>query len=185
MSADILENAARRILAAVGEVVERPGLVETPARAARAWLEFTRGYTQDPADVLKVFEDGAQRVDQMVIVKDIPVFSLCEHHLVPFFGVAHVGYIPSGRVVGLSKFARLVDVFAKRLQVQERLTQQIANALMEHVRPIGAGVVVECRHLCMEMRGVQRVGSKTRTQALTGAILEDARARSEFLEAVQ
>lgn len=178
-----IESATKAVLQAIGEDPHRGGLLETPSRVAKAWLEMTRGYVQNAADVLKVFEDGAEKVDQMVVVAQIPVHSMCEHHMLPFFGEAHIGYIPNGKVVGLSKFARLVDVFARRLQVQERMTQQIAQALVDHVQPLGVGVIVSCRHLCMEMRGVSVPGTVTRTTALRGRMMEDYRARDEFLEA--
>jgi len=178
------EDIPRRLLQYVGEDTNREGLKETPARFLRAWQHYTKGYKEQPADVLKVFQDGADKVDEMVLVRDIPVYSHCEHHLAPFFGVAHVAYIPNGKVVGLSKLARLVDVFARRLQVQERLTQQIAHALNDALRPTGVGVVVNCRHMCMEARGVQRQGSSTLTSCLLGAIKEEDSARAEFLQLV-
>lgn len=169
----------------IGENPERQGLLETPHRVVKAWQEMTCGYKQKPEDVLKVFEDGADGCDQMVLVKNIPVYSQCEHHLVPFFGVAHVAYIPSGKIVGLSKLSRLVDVFAKRLQVQERLTNQIADALHEHLQPTGVGVVIECRHLCMEARGIQRQGATTVTSALRGALLNEPETRAEFYSMIR
>ena len=170
-----------RLLQFIGEDPGRGGLAETPGRFLRAWSDWTIGYGQDPKDVLKVFEDGAERCDQLVLVKDIPVYSHCEHHLAPFFGVAHVGYIPNGKIVGLSKISRLVDIFAKRLQVQERLTNQIADTLTEYLDPLGVGVVIECRHMCMESRGIQRQGSTTITSAMRGALLDEPSARAEFL----
>lgn len=158
----------------------RGGLRETPARFALAWAHWTSGYEQDPTEMLKNFEDGAERYNQMVLVRSIPVYSHCEHHLAPFFGVAHVAYIPNGRIVGLSKISRLVDIFARRLQVQERLTGQIADSITEHLKPLGVGVVLECRHLCMESRGIQRQGTETLTSALKG-VMQEPGARSEFL----
>lgn len=150
----------------IGEDVSREGLRETPARVVKAWKAWTAGYHQNPADVLKTFKDGAEgSTGQWVIVKDIPIYSHCEHHLAPFFGTATIGYVPNGRVAGLSKLARLADVFAKRLQVQERLTNQIADALMEHLQAQAAMVLVNCRHMCMESRGIQRTGSSTITRA--------------------
>jgi GTP cyclohydrolase I len=178
-------DIVRRLLQYVGEDPDREGLQDTPDRVMRAWDEWTWGYRQEPADVLKAFEDGGERYDELVLVKDIPIYSQCEHHLAPFFGVAHIGYIPNGRVVGLSKLARLAEVYARRLQVQERLTQQIANALAAHLQPIGVGVVLECRHMCMESRGVQRQGATTKTSALLGQLREDSRARSEFFDLVK
>lgn len=159
----------------------RQGLEETPERAAKAWRFWCSGYDENPADVLKVFEDGAGNYDQMVIVKDIPVYSHCEHHLAAIFGTATVAYIPNGRIVGLSKLSRLVDIFARRLQVQERLTSQIADALDEHLKPVGVGVMLKCRHLCMESRGICQQGHHTITTALRGAIKDEASTRSEFM----
>lgn len=163
---------------------DRPGLEETPDRVTKAMRHWFSGYDQDPIAVLKVFEDGAEKYDELVLVKDIPVYSHCEHHLAPFFGVAHVGYIPNGKIVGLSKLSRLVDVFARRLQVQERLTSQIANTLQEALSPKGVGVIIRCRHLCMESRGVQRQGSETITSAMLGVLRDKVDARNEFLQLV-
>jgi GTP cyclohydrolase I len=165
----------------IGEDVYRPGLVETPARVVSAWAEWTIGYTQDPAGLLKTFEDGAEGVDEMVAVVDIPFYSHCEHHLAPFFGTATIAYIPQGQVVGLSKLSRLLDVFAKRLQVQERLTNQVVDALMLHLAPRGAACKVKARHLCMESRGVRQQGHHTVTTALRGAFKEQPETRAEFL----
>lgn len=160
---------------------EREGLAETPDRVAKAWEFWTSGYDQDPADVLKVFEDGADGYDEMVAVVDIPVYSKCEHHLADIFGRATVAYIPNGKIVGLSKLSRLVDIFARRLQVQERLTVQIADALEEHLEPVGVGVKVEARHMCMESRGLCQQGHHTVTTALRGAMKDEPQARMEFL----
>lgn len=169
-----IEAAVREILLAIGEDPERSGLLETPKRVAKAYKEVFAGLHQDPADVLGTTFDIAH--EEMVLVKDIPFYSTCEHHLVPFHGSAHVGYIPSanGRVTGLSKLARLVDIFAKRPQVQERLTSQIADALVKHLKPRGAIVVVECEHMCMSMRGVRKPGAKTVTSAVRGLLHEPA-----------
>ena len=180
-----LEAACRNILLAVGEDPERGGLKETPQRFSKAWEVYTEGYGMDPAKVLKDFEDGAEKYSGLVLVRDIPVYSHCEHHMAPIFGVAHVAYIPRGRVLGLSKFARLVNVFARRLQVQERMTQQIAHALNDTLSPIGVGVVLECRHLCMEARGVRTQGCTTTTSCLLGALLEEDSARAEFMRLVR
>lgn len=163
----------------------RAGLTETPARFLKAMDEYTSGYCIDPASLLKTFDDGAEGYDQMVVVKGIPVYSLCEHHLAPFFGTATVAYIPNGRVVGLSKLARVVDAYARRLQVQERLTTQIADLLHQELHPKGVGVVVRCRHLCMEARGIKAPGTSTVTSALHGAIKEKPEAREEFLRLAQ
>jgi GTP cyclohydrolase I len=178
-----VEAAVRELLIAVGEDPGRDGLLETPARVARAYEEMFRGLRQDPADVLTTtFELGH---DEMVLVKDIELASMCEHHLVPFYGYAHVGYIPgpTGRIAGLSKLARLVDVFAKRPQVQERLTSQVANSLVELLKPAGVIVVVEAEHLCMTMRGVRKPGAKTVTSAVRGQ-LRDATTRAEAMSLI-
>ena len=178
-----VEAAIRELLIAVGEDPEREGLRETPARVARAYAETFSGLGQDAADVLAT--TFALGHEEMVLVKDIEVYSTCEHHLVPFHGVAHVGYIPSanGRVAGLSKLARLVDVFARRPQVQERLTSQIADALVEHLDPAGAIVVIECEHLCMSMRGVRKPGSRTVTSAVRGQ-MRDIATRAEAMSLI-
>jgi len=159
----------------------RPGLQETPDRVAKAWEHWTSGYDKDPADILKCFEDGADGYDEMVMVRDIPIYSKCEHHLADIFGTATVAYIPDGRVVGLSKLSRLVDMLARRLQVQERMTVQIADALEEHLAPVGVGVLLRCRHLCMESRGICQQGHYTVTSALRGALKDDNAARAEFM----
>ncbi len=177
------EAAVRELLVAIGEDPERDGLLDTPARVARAYEEMFKGLRQDPGDVLTTtFELGHE---EMVLVKDIELASMCEHHLVPFYGYAHVGYIPgpSGRIAGLSKLARLVDVFAKRPQVQERLTSQVANSLVDLLKPAGVIVVVEAEHLCMTMRGVRKPGAKTLTSAVRGQ-LRDATTRAEAMSLI-
>ena len=161
----------------------REGLDETPMRAAKAWRFWCSGYEQDPAAVLKVFEDGSDGYDEMVTVHNIPIFSKCEHHLADIFGTATISYIPNGKVVGLSKLARVADIFARRLQVQERLTVQIADCLMKHLQPLGVGVQLNCQHMCMASRGVQAIGTITTTTALRGVIKDNPAARTEFLEA--
>jgi len=174
------ERAVREILLAIGEDPDREGLKETPGRVARSYAEIFAGIAQRPEDVLTTtFELGHE---ELILVRDIEVYSTCEHHLVPFHGVAHVGYIPGrdGRVTGLSKLARLVDVYARRPQVQERLTTQIADALIEHLKPLGVLVVIECEHLCMSMRGVRRPGSRTITSAVRGQ-LRDPATRAEAM----
>jgi GTP cyclohydrolase I len=174
------EAAIRELLFAIGEDPDREGLRDTPARVAKSYEELVSGLDQDPAEVLTaVFEVGH---DELVLVKDIEMWSMCEHHLVPFFGVAHVGYIPTdgGRVTGLSKLARVVDVFARRPQVQERLTTDIADALIEHLNPRGVIVVIEAEHLCMTMRGVRKGGAKTITSAVRGQ-LRDPATRAEAM----
>lgn len=170
----------RELLDLLGEDPARPGLRDTPGRAARALRWLTRGYGRSAGDAIGsgVFEE---RHDSMVLVRDIEVYSLCEHHMLPFYGRAHVAYVPDGRIVGLSKLARIVDVFARRLQVQERLTDQVADALMDAVAPRGVGVVVEARHMCMMMRGVQTQGSTTVTSALRGDFADSPTTRDEFL----
>ena len=177
------ENAVRELLIAVGEDPDREGLRETPARVARAYKEIFAGLWQAPEDVLTTTFDLGH--DEMVLVKDIEVYSTCEHHLVPFHGFAHVGYIPatSGKITGLSKLARLVDVFARRPQVQERLTTQIADSLMEILEPRGVIVVVECEHMCMSMRGIRKPGAKTTTSAVRGQ-LRDPATRSEAMSLI-
>jgi GTP cyclohydrolase I len=177
------ENAVRELLLAVGEDPDREGLLETPARVARAYQEIFAGLWQEPEDVLTTTFDLGH--DEMVLVKDIEVFSTCEHHLVPFRGVAHVGYIPStsGKITGLSKLARLVDVYARRPQVQERLTSQVADALMRILEPRGAIVVVECEHMCMSMRGIRKPGAKTITSAVRGQ-LRDPATRAEAMSLI-
>ncbi|WP_159611016.1 GTP cyclohydrolase I FolE [Glutamicibacter sp. JC586] len=166
--------AVREILEAIGEDPDRDGLVDTPKRVAKAYAEFFAGLHQDAADHLSTTFDIEH--DEMVLVKDIPFYSTCEHHLVPFYGSAHIGYIPGkgGKVTGLSKLARLVEVYARRPQVQERLTTQIVDSLVEHLNPAGAIVVIECEHMCMSMRGVQKPGAKTVTSAVRGQLRETA-----------
>ena len=177
------EAAVRELLLAVGEDPEREGLRDTPARVARAYQEIFAGLRQDPRDVLSASFDIGH--EEMVLVKDIEVYSTCEHHLVPFHGVAHVGYIPgpTGRVTGLSKLARLVDVYARRPQVQERMTGEIADALVEVLEPRGVLVVVECEHLCMSMRGVRKPGSRTVTSAVRGQ-MRDVATRAEAMSLI-
>ncbi len=174
----------RILLTYIGEDPDREGLLETPARFLKAWEEYTRGYREKPEEILKSFEDGAQSYDEMVIVRDIPVYSLCEHHLAPFFGKAYVGYVPDKRILGLSKISRLVEIYGRRLQVQERLTNQIADALDTHLQPLGVAVVIECRHMCMESRGVRHTGTATVSSALRGSIKTNADTRREFLSLI-
>lgn len=167
-----------------GDDPAREGLLETPERVADAYLEWFSGYGQDPKAILKTFKDGSQGYDEMVLVANTPVYSFCEHHIAPFWGLAHIAYIPSGKILGLSKFVRLVDVFSRRLQVQERLTNQIADSLQECLRPLGIGVVLECRHMCLESRGVRARGSVTVTSSLRGVMKDVPTARAEFLSLV-
>ncbi|GAA4228120.1 GTP cyclohydrolase I [Streptosporangium album] len=176
-----IEKAVREILIAIGEDPDRDGLQETPARVARAYAEQFAGLGQTPEDVLTTVFDVDH--DEMVLVRDIEVYSTCEHHLVPFHGVAHVGYIPNekGQVTGLSKLARLIDVYARRPQVQERMTSQVADALMRVLEPRGVIVVVECEHLCMTMRGVRKPGAKTITSAVRGDFRKSDKTRAEAM----
>ena len=171
------------ILKEVGEQPNREGLLKTPLRAAKAMQYLTHGYDIDPSAILRsaMFKEDYK---QMVIVKDIEVYSLCEHHLLPFFGKAHIAYIPNGYIVGLSKIPRIVDAFARRLQVQERLTTEIRDCIQETLKPIGVAVVIECSHLCMQMRGIQKQNSVTTTSAFTGEFLKDT-TRSEFISLIQ
>lgn len=159
----------------------REGLRETPDRVAKAWEFWTSGYHRNPANVLKVFQDGAEGVDEMVVVKDLPFYTHCEHHLAPFFGTATIAYLPNKRIVGLSKLSRVLDIYARRLQVQERLTCQVADALNKHLEPKGAAVVIKARHLCMESRGICQQGHHTVTSALRGAFKDEPETRNEFL----
>ena len=181
---DQIPELIESLLGELGEDPSRQGLKATPARVSRALRELTDGYGTNPADIVAgaVFD---QDYDEMVVVKDIPFYSLCEHHMLPFFGSCHVGYLPKGKVVGLSKIPRLVGAFAHRLQLQERMTKEIAEALSEAVVPKGVGVVVEARHLCMEMRGVQKPGGQLITSCMLGTFRKDARTRAEFLELVR
>ena len=174
------EQDWRRLLISLGEDPDRAGLVETPSRVAKAWKHWTSGYRKEPAECLKVFEDGAQEYNELIVVRGIPVYSHCEHHLAPFFGSATIGYVPKGKIVGLSKLTHLVDCFAHRLQVQERLTIQIANALMTHLEPQAAGVVIRCRHLCIESRGIRTQGEETVTSSMFGTLQTNPALRAEF-----
>ena len=175
-----LEEMVKNELGLLGEDPEREGLIKTPNRVAESMLWLTRGYEMDVNEIVgdAVFEEAHQ---SMVMVRDIELYSLCEHHMLPFFGKAHIAYIPDGRIVGLSKLPRIVDMFARRLQVQERLTEQVAVAIQEVLKPLGVGVVIEAYHLCMMMRGVEKQNSKTITSALRGSFRDDAKTRDEFL----
>ncbi len=175
-----MDKIIKEWLTAIGEDPGREGLRNTPKRTAEAWAYMTRGYQQDPASIVNsaVFEVEA---NHMVIVRDIEIYSLCEHHLLPFFGVCHIGYIPRGKVLGVSKLARLADMFARRLQLQERLTNQIARTLMDALEPEGVGVIIEARHLCMMMRGVEKQNSCMVTSAMLGSFHDSVATRNEFL----
>jgi len=176
-----IELAVREILSAIGESPEREGLLETPARVAQLYAEIFSGMDEDPKRHLKIFSDVGHN-EEMVIVRDIPLYSVCEHHLLPFIGRAHIAYIPKkGRVMGLSKFARIVDCFAKRPQLQERLTAQVADFLMDELNPLGVAVLMEAEHLCMTMRGARAAGSVTQTSALRGIMRSAAKTRAEAM----
>lgn len=175
-----VKAAVREILAAIGDDPDRDGLKETPDRVARMYEEIFAGLHKDPKDDIKIFQEGNH--DEMVLVKDIPIYSVCEHHLLPFVGVAHVVYLPrEGKILGLSKIARIVDTLSKKPQLQERLTSQVADVIEEAVKPLGIAVVLEAEHLCMTMRGIKKPGSKTVTSALRGIIKKDARTRAEVM----
>ncbi|CAH2061770.1 unnamed protein product, partial [Iphiclides podalirius] len=178
-----MANSYRLLLTGLGEDPERQGLLKTPERAAKAMLFFTKGYDQSLEEVLNnaIFDEDT---DEMVVVKDIEMFSMCEHHLVPFYGKVSIGYLPQGKILGLSKLARIVEIFSRRLQVQERLTKQIAIAVTQAVRPAGVAVVIEGVHMCMVMRGVQKINSKTVTSTMLGVFRDDPKTREEFLNLV-
>ena len=181
--ADRIEKLAyhyREILSLLGEDPDREGLIKTPERVAKAMSFVTKGYAQDPVEIINsaTFKEDYKH---MVLVKDIELFSMCEHHMMPFVGKAHVAYIPNGRITGLSKIARVVECYARRLQVQERLTVQIRDCIQKALNPIGVAVVIEASHMCMQMRGVEKLGSATTTSAFTGVFLKDTRTREEFL----
>lgn len=178
------EALIREFIRSLGENPNREGLKETPARVVKAWKFFCSGYDQKPEDVLKCFEDGGETYDELLFQANIPIVSACEHHLQNFWGVGHIAYVPNGKVVGLSKLSRLADIFARRLQVQERLTQQIADALMEHLQPKGVGVVLQMRHGCMEFRGIQKFGTITMSSALRGCVKAESDCRAEFMSLV-
>ena len=181
-SIDELAKSYTSVLTTIGEDVSREGILKTPTRAAKAMQFLTHGYDLNPAEILKsaMFKDD---YSQMVIVKDIEIYSLCEHHLLPFFGKAHIAYIPNGHIVGLSKIPRVADAFARRLQVQERLTTEILDCIQDTLNPLGVAVVIECKHLCMSMRGIQKQNSVTTTSAFTGAFENDI-TRAEFIRLI-
>lgn len=179
-----MEKAVRKILEAIGEDPNREGLKRTPERVRDSFEFLTEGYRQDPRELIEnsVYSD---RHEEMVLVRDIPIYSLCEHHLLPFYGTAHVGYIPNEKIVGISKIARMVDLFARRLQVQERLTNQVAETLMDVLRPKGVAVVIDAEHLCMQMRGVQKRGTSIVTSAMLGAFRRRPETRAEFMNLIK
>jgi len=183
LSGASFEDLVAEMIRRLGEDPEREGMLKTPSRVAKSLSFLTKGYSETPDDIIgdALFEDCHRN---MVLVKDIEVYSLCEHHMLPFFGKAHVAYIPDGRILGISKLARLVEVYARRFQVQERLTEQVAEAIWDTAKPLGVAVVVEAYHLCMMMRGVQKQNSKTITSAMRGTFLDDPRTRDEFLRLI-
>lgn len=177
------ERAVRSILELIGEDVGREGLQETPARVVKSWEKLFGGYSQDPAEVFKTF-DGEQ-YDGLVLLKDIEFFSTCEHHMIPFHGVAHIGYIPNGKIIGISKLARLLEIYARRLQVQERICSDITSDLMTYLQPKGAACVIEATHLCMTARGVEKATARTVTSSLAGVFKTDVHARAEFMSLIK
>jgi len=181
---DALSGHFKEVLSHIGEDSQREGLLKTPERVAKAMQFLTQGYEQDPSGILKsaMF---AEEYNEMVIVKDIEFYSLCEHHMLPFFGKCHIAYIPNGHIVGLSKFPRMVDAFARRLQVQERLTDQVRDCLEDTLKPLGVAVCIEAQHLCMQMRGVQKQNSFTTTSAFSGAFMDNDITRNEFISLVK
>ena len=183
MENDKIENLTKQLLEEIGEDPSREGLLKTPSRVSKAWSFFSRGYNQDLDEIINnaVFNEDAT---DMVVVRDVEFFSLCEHHLIPFFGRAHVAYLPNGKVIGLSKIPRIIDMFSRRLQVQERLTRQIAETVKEILDPIGVAVIMEGQHMCMQMRGVEKQNSLTTTSSMLGKFRESDRTRSEFLSII-
>ncbi|MEP3628836.1 MAG: GTP cyclohydrolase I FolE [Hyphomicrobiales bacterium] len=180
-----VEEAVRTLLAWTGEEVDREGLLDTPKRVAKAYGEFFKGYDEDPAEVLKTTFDDVGGYSDIVLVRDIPFYSHCEHHMVPFIGTAHVAYYPSSGVVGLSKLARVVDIFARRLQTQENLTTQIASTIDENLKPRGVAVLMEAEHMCMSLRGVQKAGVSTVTTEFTGIFKEEADEQVRFMQLIR
>ena len=184
MSSDLeFENSIRKMLEHVGEDTSREGLVDTPSRVRKAFEFMCSGYNQDPKEILQKALFTSSN-DEMVVIKDIEFYSQCEHHMLPIIGKVHVAYIPNGKVVGLSKIPRVIDVFARRLQIQEQLTEQICDALNEHLQPKGVAVMIDARHMCMEMRGVQKIRSTTVTSALRGLFKSNKKTKDEFLSIV-
>ena len=180
---DQLEKITKNLIETIGEDPNREGLLKTPKRVAKSWEYFSEGYRADLNNIINeaVFHEDCS---EMVVVRDIEFFSMCEHHMIPFFGRAHVGYLPNGKVIGLSKIPRIVDMFSRRLQLQERLTSQVANTLEEVLKPIGVAVVMEGRHLCMQMRGVEKQNSYASTSAMLGQFRKSAETRAEFLSII-
>lgn len=178
-----LTSAIKTIISAIGEDTDREGLRDTPARVVKSYAELFSGYGKDPAHVMKTFEEGA--CDEMVVLTNIEFYSFCEHHMLPFYGKAHVAYVPDRRVIGISKLARLVDIFARRLQIQERIGDQVVEALVHHLQPIGAACILEARHFCMMARGVGKQNSVMTTSSLHGAFKDNASARQELFDIIQ
>ena len=178
-----IEDLTKLLLKEIGEDPNREGLIKTPSRVSKAWSFFSRGYNQDVDEIINdaIFNENAK---DMVVVRDVEFFSLCEHHLIPFFGKAHVAYIPNGKVVGLSKIPRIIDMFSRRLQVQERLTRQIAETIQDVLEPIGVAVIMEGQHMCMQMRGVEKQNSLTTTSSMLGKFRQSDRTRAEFLSII-
>jgi GTP cyclohydrolase IA len=179
-----MEKLVREMLVKIGEDPEREGLIKTPERVARAWKEITGGYSEDPGTMVRSALFEAEGTE-MILVNDIDFFSVCEHHLLPFFGKAHVAYIPDGKIVGLSKMARVVEAYARRLQVQERMTAQIASCLMDNLQPLGVAVVLHAQHLCMMMRGIQKQNSYAVTSEMLGCFKDNSKTRGEFLTLIR
>jgi len=178
-----IEELIKELLLEIGEDPSREGLLKTPERVAKSYKTLFSGYNIDPASIITVFDD--EKYDEMIVVKDIEFYSFCEHHMLPFFGKAHIGYIPNGKIVGLSKIPRIVDIFSRRLQNQERITQQVATCLMDLLQPKGVGVVLESKHLCMMARGVEKQNSSVRTSMIKGLFRERDNTRAEFLELIK
>jgi GTP cyclohydrolase I len=178
-----IEKLIKELLLEIGEDPSREGLLKTPERVAKSYKTLFSGYNIDPASIITVFDD--EKYDEMIVVKDIEFYSFCEHHMLPFFGKAHIGYIPNGKIVGLSKIPRIVDIFSRRLQNQERITQQVATCLMDLLQPKGVGVVLESKHLCMMARGVEKQNSSVRTSMMKGLFRERDNTRAEFLELIK
>ena len=184
MTHDNVKELTEKLLIEIGEDPDREGLLNTPMRVAKAWDFLSKGYKQDIDEIINnaIFEE---EYDQMVVVKDIEFYSMCEHHLLPFFGVAHIAYIPNGKIIGLSKIPRILDMFARRLQVQERMTQEVASMLQSKLNPRGVAVIIEAQHMCMQMRGVEKRKSYMSTSAMLGIFREDNKTRKEFLDIVK
>lgn len=177
------EALVHSILEALGEVPTREGLIDTPKRVVKSWAEIYKGYSQNPKDILTTFSSDGY--NQIVLLKDIELYSMCEHHMLPFYGKAHVAYIPNGKVIGISKLARLVDIYARRLQIQERLGEEVTKALMEHLQPLGAACIIEATHMCMRMRGVSKQNSTMVTSSMKGVFMDDASAKQELMTLIK